>query len=173
MRFTVLASVLILGAAITRLLPHPPNVTPLAGMALVGAAYLDKRFAFAIPLVALLVSDIYIGFHSVMPFTYGSFLLIALIGLWLRRNKKPVYLAAASLASSIIFFIVTNFGVWVVQNSMYPKTIEGLAACYLAAVPFFRNTVIGDLLSTGILFGLFEIAESFCRKSESPSRAAS
>jgi hypothetical protein len=84
-----------------------------------------------------------------------------------------VYLAAASLASSIIFFIVTNFGVWVVQNSMYPKTIEGLAACYLAAVPFFRNTVIGDLLSTGILFGLFEIAESFCRKSESPSRAAS
>lgn len=156
MRFTILAFIMILAAAMSRLIPHPPNFTPVAAMALVGGAYLDKRFAFIVPVAAMALSDWFIGFHSLMPFVYVSFLITGLVGLWVARRQSAVTVVGASLVSSLLFFVVTNGGVWILSTSLYPKTLDGLVACYIAAIPFFRNALIGDLLYTVILFGLFE-----------------
>ncbi|HEY4613577.1 MAG TPA: DUF6580 family putative transport protein [Bacteroidota bacterium] len=147
---------LVLAAALSRLLPHPPNFTPIAAIALSSAVYLDRRYAFLLPLAAMLVSDYFIGFHSGVPWVYGSFALIALIGLWLRTHKRPLPIVGAALSGSVLFFIITNFGVWL-TGTMYPKTWAGLVECYTLAVPFFENTVMGDLAYTAALFSLFEL----------------
>jgi len=162
MRRLMIAVVLILVAAFSRLIPHPPNFTPLAAMALAGGVYLDRRFALLVPLMALFLTDAILGFHNLMAFVYGSFLAIGLLGFWLRSHKKPVIVFGSALASSVLFFIVTNFGVWAMDGAtLYPKTLAGLIECYTLAIPFFRNTVFGDLAYTAIMFGLFEFAQRF------------
>ncbi len=158
---------LVLAAALSRLLPHPPNFTPIAAIALSSAVYLDKRYAFLVPLAAMLISDYFIGFHSGMPWVYGSFLLIGLIGLWLRSNKRPLPIVGASLTSSLLFYIITNFGVWY-TGTMYPKTWAGLVECYVAAIPFFQNTLFGDLAYTAALVALFEIGAWLLKLAQTP-----
>ena len=154
------ASAMILAAALSRLIPHPPNFAPIAAMALAGGVYLDKRFAIVVPLAALLLSDAVLGFHSLMIFVYGSFVVISFIGLWLKSHKRPLPVFGAALASSVLFFIVSNFGVWVLADgSIYPRSIAGLIECYVAAIPFFQNTVLGDVVYTGVLFGTLELAD--------------
>jgi hypothetical protein len=157
MRYTVLAALMILAAAFSRLLPHPANVAPIAAMALAGGVYLDKRFALILPIAALLITDWFIGFYPILFFVYGSFIAIGLIGLWLKSHKRLLPVVGATLFSSVLFFVVTNFGVWVLGPESYPKTWAGLAECYVAAIPFFRNTLIGDMVYTGVLFGIFEL----------------
>ena len=150
---------MIVAAAASRLIPHPPNFSPITAMALLGGAcFVDKRWAFAVPLAALLVSDVLLGFHRLIPFVYGSFALIVCLGFWLRTRRTAVPIACVALAASLLFFTVTNFGVWAL-GTMYPKTIEGLLACYVAAVPFFQNTVLGDAAYTVVLFGGLALAE--------------
>jgi hypothetical protein len=150
----------ILVAAALRLLPHPPNFTPIGAMALFGGAYLGRRaLAFAAPLGALLLSDLILGFHSGMPYVYGSVALIVLIGWAVASRKTPLRIAAAALASSLLFFAVTNFGTWA-TGELYPPTLAGLAACYVAAIPFFQNTLAGDLFFSALLFGGFALAEA-------------
>ena len=162
MKRLMIVVVLILAAAFSRLIPHPPNFTPLAAMALAGGVYLDRRFALLVPLLALLLTDAILGFHNLMAFVYGSFLAIGFLGLWLRSHKKPVIIFGSALASSVLFFIVTNFGVWATGGAtLYPKTLDGLMECYTLAIPFFRNTLFGDLVYTGVLFGLFELVNRF------------
>ncbi len=148
--------VVIFFAVVLRLLPHPPNVAPIAAMALFGGAYLNKKYALIVPLLAMFASDIFLGFHSTMPFVYGSFLLTGLIGFWIRKHKNAHNIIFASIASSLLFFIITNFGVWF-MGSMYPKTILGLVDCYVAGIPFFRNTMVGDLLYVGVFFGSYRV----------------
>lgn len=150
-----IAFTLILGAALSRLLPHPPNFAPITAMALFGAVYLETKHAFLIPLAAMFISDYFLGFYRGMEWVYGSFVLIAMIGLWLRTHHGIGQTIGATLVGSILFFIVTNFGVWV-SSSMYPQSLAGLMQCYTAAIPFFRNTVLGDILYVGIMFGAFE-----------------
>jgi len=160
MRNILIGSALILAAALSRLLPHPANFTPIAAMALAGGVYFNKRIALVVPLAALVISDLFIGFHNTILFVYGSFILIGFIGLWLRSHKKPLPIFGAALLSSTLFFIVTNFGVWLTGGGwFYPKTWQGLIECYMLAIPFFRNTIAGDLVYTGVLFGLFELAQ--------------
>jgi len=167
MRNILIGSALILAAALSRLLPHPANFTPLAAMALAGGVYFNKRIALIVPLAALVISDLFIGFHNTILFVYGSFILIGLMGLWLKSHKKPLPIFGAALLSSILFFIVTNFGVWLTGGGwFYPKTWQGLIECYTLAIPFFRNTVAGDLVYTAVLFGLFEFAEYTLRSVE-------
>jgi hypothetical protein len=159
MRSMLIGSGLIFAAALSRLLPHPVNFAPIAAMALAGSVYMDKRFALIIPIAALIISDIFIGFHDTIPFVYGSIILIGLIGFWLKAHKRPLTVIATSLLSSILFFAITNFGVWLTGGGwFYPKTWQGLVECYTLAIPFFRNTLAGDLLYTGVLFGLFELS---------------
>ena len=125
----------IIAAVALRLLPHLPNFAPIAAMALFGGTYLpagrhglNKKYALIVPLIALLIGDIFIGFYSplIMGAVYGSFLVIGLIGLWLRKHKTLPYIIGASLLGSIIFFLVTNFAMWAIPHSFYPHNLGGI-----------------------------------------------
>lgn len=158
-RLTTLVTMIVAVAA-TRLIPHPPNMTSVTALALFGGAYFSNRsLAFVVPLTALLVSDFILGFYQHMEITYLSFVLIVCIGFQLQQRRTAPRIAGAALLSAVVFFVVTNFGVWAF-DSLYPKTLSGLVACYVAAIPFFRNTLLGDLLYTAILFGGFRLLES-------------
>lgn len=146
---------IIIFAVVMRLLPHPPNVAPIAAMALFGGVYVNKKYALVVPLIAMFISDIFLGFYPEIIFVYGSFLLIGLIGLWLRNHKTFRNVLFASIGSSILFFIITNFGVWL-MGSMYDKSFAGLLEAYTMGLPFFRNTLLGDLGFVGIFFGSYE-----------------
>ena len=150
----------ILGAAALRLVPHPPNFSPIDAMALFSGAYLGRRGAIALaaPLGALLLSDLVLGFYRGMPTVYFSVALIVLIGGLALKRVSPLRVGAAALASSILFFGLTNFSVWL-GSHVYPQTLAGLTACYVAAIPFFQNTVAGDLFFSGLLFGGFALVE--------------
>ncbi len=153
------AIIVIALGALARFLPHPPNFTPIAALALVGGSYLDRRYGFALPLVALFVSDLFLGFHDLMAYVYGSFLLVGLLGVWVGKTKSVQRMVSATLTGSIVFFVVTNFGVWIGGSGIiYPMTIDGLLECYTMAIPFFRNALLGDVFFAGVLFGIFEYA---------------
>ena len=146
---------IIVFAVILRLVPHPANVAPIAAIALFGGAYLDRRYALVVPLIAMFLSDLVIGFHGTMPFVYGSFVLVGLVGMWLSKHRTLSNTIGATLFSSLLFFLITNFGVWI-EGILYPRTFEGLVNAYFYAIPFFRNTIIGDLFFTGLFFGSYE-----------------
>ncbi|HEX9007248.1 MAG TPA: DUF6580 family putative transport protein [Bacteroidota bacterium] len=150
--------VLVFAAAFSRLLPHPANLTPVTAIALFGAMYLDRRSAFLVPIAAMLLSDAVLGFHSGMIWVYGSFVAITCIGFWLRDHRGLMQTIGATVAGSVLFFVVTNFGAWLGELALYPRTAAGLAECYVAAIPFFRNTLLGDLGYVALLFGAFELA---------------
>ncbi|MCX6956177.1 MAG: hypothetical protein NTV51_28920 [Verrucomicrobia bacterium] len=157
-RFIVLTG-MIFAAAATRLLPHLPNFTPLGALALfAGAQFADRRLAFGVPLAALLLSDAVLGFHAGMPAVYGCFALIVVLGLGLRTRRSVSTVAGAALTGSLLFFTVTNFAVWA-AGELYPRTAAGLVACYVAAVPFFQNTLAGDAVYTAALFGGLALAQ--------------
>lgn len=150
---------IIFATAAARLGPHLPNFSPLAALALFGGAQFDqKRLAFFVPLSTLALSDLVRGSFSGMFAVYGSFTLIVCIGLWLRSRRRLVPITVAALASSVLFFTITNFAVWA-QGGLYPLTAAGLADCYVAAIPFFQNTVAGDLFYTAVLFGGLALGE--------------
>ncbi|ULC58858.1 hypothetical protein MBM09_13175 [Flaviramulus sp. BrNp1-15] len=135
-------------AAIFRLLPHLPNVTPVTAMALFSGVYFtDKKFAFIIPIFAMLISDIFLGFSTISIFVYLAFILVGFIGI---KSKKMSITTV--LISSISFFIITNFGVWLLA---YPKTVNGLLECYTLAIPFFRNSLIGDFFFAAVMYFSF------------------
>jgi hypothetical protein len=115
-------------------------------------------YAFAVPLGALLASDLSLGFHDQMPAVYLAFGLTVGLGRMLRPRRRVAPVALATLAASLLFFVLTNFGVWA-TGSLYPTTFEGLLACYVAAVPFFRNTLLGDVLYSAALFGGLALLE--------------
>ncbi|MBW8048943.1 MAG: hypothetical protein FVQ77_01105 [Cytophagales bacterium] len=164
-RFGVLAGI-VLFAAFSRLIPHPPNFTPLIAIALFGGAYFtNKKWAFTVPLLAMILSDIgltfmmgYEFFTSMRVVVYSCFVVITLIGFLLHSKVKVLNVVLASLSGSVLFFIVANFAVWIGgTHNLYPKNIAGLIECYVAAIPFFKNTVISALVYSGVLFGSFEL----------------
>lgn len=152
----------ILAAAVLRLVPHPPNFSPIGAIALFSGAYLGRRGAMALvaPLGALLLSDLVLGFYRGMPTVYFSVALIVLMGTFALRRVTPLRLGIAALTSSLLFFLITNFGMWM-SSGLYPRTLAGLEACYVAAIPFFQNTVAGDLFYSAVLFGGFAVLERF------------
>jgi len=161
---------LIFAAAMSRLIPHPPNFAPIGGMALFGAAYFTQRYwAFIVPIVSMWISDLilnnvvygeyfdgFVWFHTGSLFTYSAFALIVLLGLFTLKKVHIPNLIGSALAASVIFFVVSNFGVWFL-GTMYPKDFGGLLTCYIAGIPFFQNTLGSDLFYTTILFGAFEL----------------
>lgn len=157
-RFLTLVAI-VAAAAAMRLLPHWPNFTPIAAIALFGGAHFARpRTAFAVPLAAMLLSDAVLGLHATLPFVYVSFVGIVALGLLLRRRRTVLNVGAAALASSVGFFAVTNFGAWAV-GGLYPHTAAGLAAAFVAALPFYAPTLAGDLVYTAVLFGGFALAQ--------------
>lgn len=147
----IITSIIIFIAAMMRLLPHPPNFAPIGALALFSGAHLDKKSRFIIPLFAMALSDIFLGFHNDILFVYASFVIIIMIGSRLKNQISPQHVFAASLGSSILFFVITNYGVWAASD-MYVKNVSGLIQSYAMGVPFFRNTVLSDMLYS---FGLF------------------
>jgi hypothetical protein len=158
-RFLVL-SLMVFGAAFVRLIPHPPNFAPIAAMALFGGAYFNKKlFAFIIPLAAMFLTDAIIGFYSYAWIVYLSFALIVVLGIVMLKKVSIKNLILTSLTASISFFAITNFGVWAL-GTLYPKTPAGLLESYIAAIPFFQNSLIGDLFFVGVMFGVYELVKS-------------
>jgi hypothetical protein len=162
-------TVIIVAAAVSRILPHAPNFTPIGAMALFAGAYISNRYlALLIPALAMLLSDALMGFKGWMYTeqiiaVYSTFALITFIGMFLNKNKGAVRVGGASLASSVIFFLITNFAVWLGGFSHTPALYElngaGLAQCYVSAIPFFSNTLFGDLFFSAVLFGGFYLLQ--------------
>lgn len=157
---------LVLVAAATRLLPHPDNFVPVGAMALFGAAALPKRWlAILLPLAAYYLSDLFLnnivyaeyfeGFYwGINLWVYGGVVLMVLIGMGILRNSDLSWsrIGGAAVGASLVFFLVSNFGVWI-GGMMYPKTMAGLIACYVAALPFFGMSLAANLIFSGVLFG--------------------
>tara|TARA_B100000900_G_scaffold23721_1_gene18482 strand:+ start:2284 stop:2775 length:492 start_codon:yes stop_codon:yes gene_type:complete len=143
----------VLFAVVIRLIPHPPNFTPITALALFGSTtFRNKWFGLLLPIIAMGISDLYLGFYSISIWVYSSFFLISLLGLyWKKIQVKNVFI------SSLIFFIITNFGVWL---GGYPKTIEGFLLCYTMAIPFFLNSILGDFFFSYLLKFSFGYSEN-------------
>jgi hypothetical protein len=163
--------VIILAAGVLRLIPQPQNFAPIGAMALFGGAYFGKRWqSFLIPLAALFVSDIVVNFafyqhfvlfHELAIWVYGSFALMVIIGSMVIKKVKLSTVVTSNILAAVLFFVVTNFGVWATPNIMnvYPHNAAGLTACYIAAIPYFWGTLFGNLFYSAILFGIFEFAQ--------------
>jgi hypothetical protein len=134
--------------ALSRIIPHPPNFTPILASAIMAPLLIkDRWFGIAIPILAMFISDVIIGFYSYQFVIYFSILAIALVS---PMHKNYTKLGIMAVGASVWFFITTNFAEWIIWD-YYPKTIEGLLACYTLALPFFKNTLISTILFTGIL----------------------
>ncbi len=152
-----------------RLLPHPANFTPIAALALFSGVYAPKRWNWTFPICAMLVSDLIIGFYDmrIMAAVYGSLLLPILISHYIRKNPKFISITAGSMCGSLLFFLITNFAVWA-YSPLYPRTADGLAEAYIAGVPFFRNTVFGDLFWVSVFFGGYAFVLKLSRHAKTP-----
>jgi hypothetical protein len=157
---TLVITGIVLAAALLRLAPHPMNFAPIGALALFGGAYFSsKREALAIPLLSLIVGDVFTGFHQLIPFIYASFLVSVAIGFWVRRKRSAPRIAAATFAGAVQFFLVTNFALWASSIGSYPKTAGGLVSCYIAGFPLFWNTLAGDAFYAVLVFGGMGLAE--------------
>lgn len=150
--------ILILVGVAYRFFPHPPNFAPVAAISLF-SGFFFRRYFILIPVAIMLLSDIFIGFYDwkLMAVVYSSFVLVSLIGIYLRKNKSVISLLGCAISGSVVFFLLTNFAVWAL-GSWYPHNLEGLLECYTLAIPFFKNTFMGDLFYSSVIFGLYEIA---------------
>jgi len=158
---TILIFAMMVLAAALRLAPHPWNFAPVGAIALFsGAMVRDRRLAFFFPLVVMFATDAIIGFNKLSPLVYTSFLFSVLIGRFLKEKRTLLRISGGTFLGALQFFLITNFGVWAFLDS-YPRTSAGLAACYLAGVPLFWNTLAGDAVYTTLLFGAFFLAERF------------
>ena len=158
----LISIILIATIFILRLLPHPANLAPVAAVALVSGLYLSRgNYRILIPLLGLFLSDIILGFYylPVMIAVYSCFGISYLIGEKIKRHKNIQNVLTGTLLSALIFFLITNFAVWA-SGSWYPKTSEGLSLAYWLAIPFFKNTLIGDLFYVAVLSGVFELVTS-------------
>jgi hypothetical protein len=148
-----------------RLLPHPPNFTPIIVLALFGSVCFSKKIAFILPMAIMMISDIFIGYYefSLMISIYGSILLCVSLGFWLKKHKKWQTILGSSLLAGLIFFLITNFAVWVF-TPWYTKTLSGLVQCYLMAIPFFKMTLLGNLFYASTFFGIYSITKTLIKK---------
>jgi len=171
-RFLFIFSMLLV-VSIVRFFPHLANLTPLAAIALfAGVQIRNGKMAFLTPMVIWLLSDVgleimyhlglraYPGFYPYMISVYISFALIVLIGRLIRNKINPLTVISGALGGSLVFFIVSNFGVWLLEaEMMYTNDWNGLVNCFVAAIPFYKNAVLGDLLYSTVLFGGFYFLE--------------
>ena len=148
----LIITAIIIFTAFTRLVPHPPNFTPIIAMGLFGGAYLkDRRIALIIPLLAMIAADMFLGFHGTMLWVYGSLIFITMMGMLLKNRTTLINCTAATIGGSLLFFLLTNLGVWI-SSGFYPKSATGLLTCYSMALPFFGNTLAGAVFYCAVMF---------------------
>lgn len=159
--FWIVGIIFVVGIA-GRFLPHAPNTTPITALALFVSAYVGFRYSALAVLLVMFVSDSLIGFYHwpIMISVYGSFILAGLLGTYLQKNKTIGSVFGVALCSSFLFFLITNWAVWQF-STMYPHNFGGLMQSYIMAIPFFKNSLIGDIFYTGSFFGLFEGVKYF------------
>jgi len=155
-----LALILTILSGLTRLLPHPPNFTPIGSMSLFAGARLRGWWAYLVPLCMMAITDPLLhviygipGYTKASPFIYASFLVNVWIGRRLAVSENPIRIGAAAFLCSLQFFLVTNLAVWF-GSGFYAHTLAGLATCYSEGIPFWGRTLAGDLIFTAVLFGL-------------------
>ncbi len=164
--FLAIAFVVI--GAVLRFAPHFPNFAPIAAIALFGGVYLNKKYALIIPIIAMFASDLFIGLYDIklMAGVYLSFVLVGLIGLFVKKHKNLGTIIGGTILGSVLFFLITNFAVWVFYN-WYPHTLNGLSQCFTMALPFFlKGTLLGDLFYVAVLFGVYELFMAVVRKKQ-------
>jgi hypothetical protein len=171
LRFSLLTALILL-CAFSRIIPHIPNFSPLGAIGLFGAAHFSKKWqAFLIPIAATWLSDLFINnviyaqyypkftwFYEGFYWQYGSYLIITLTGLGILNKINIPKVLTGTLASTAIFFLVSNFGCWI-GSTAYPQNFGGLITCYAAGIPFLKGTLLGDLFYSGVLFGTFALAQ--------------
>ena len=154
----ILLCIIIFLVSLTRIFPHPPNFTPILALAIFGGAYFPNKIAaLTLPVIAMFLSDLILGFHSQMYVVYGTIVILSFLGNII-KTKNIKNLVISGLAGSLFFFIITNFSVWI-SGSLYPLTFDGLIQCYIMAIPFFHNTLISTLLFLSVLFFGYNFAE--------------
>jgi hypothetical protein len=144
---------IILGIA-TRLLPHTSQFTAILAVSMFAGLYLKPRQALVLPLVLMVVTDIILGFHDTMVYTWGSMLIISVLGIWLKSRKSFATVLGGSILSAVIFFIITNIGAWI--SPLYPDTLAGLKECFIMAIPFFRSTLASTVAYSLVLYAGYE-----------------
>jgi len=155
---TIIAVLLIVLGIAARFFPHPANFAPIGAIALFGGLYINNRkLAFVLPIGAMLASDLFIGFYSwkMMAAVYASFILMVGIGMFVKKHKRFSTILSGTLLGSLLFFLITNAAVWAF-GTIYPNTIDGLIASYAMGIPFFKNTLLGDVFFVSILVGSME-----------------
>ena len=167
------AFVLIALGVAARFLPHPANFAPIGAIAIFSGIYLPKKWAIVLPLAAVFFSDIFIGFYSwpILLSVYVGFVIMGLIGLLVRKNKKLSTVLGGTILGSVIFYLVTNFSVWAF-GSWYEHSLSGLINCYVMGIPFFRNSLLGDLFYTGVLSGAYEASLALLYKEKKAVKTA-
>ena len=149
--------------SIFRLIPHPPNFTPILACAIMSPLLIkDRIIGISIPVIAMFIGDVIIGFH---PFQFVTYLTILTIALVAPMRKNYAMLGVMAVGASVWFFITTNFAVWFILD-YYPKTFEGLITSYTLALPFFKNTLISTCLFTGLLTISFKYLEVLNEKTD-------
>lgn len=163
-----IASAIIAIGAISRLFPHPANFVPVGALAIFSGLYLSKKYAYILPLVIMFLSDLIIGFYDwkIMASVYASFLLMVGIGQLVKRNKKISTVIGGVLSGSLLFFFITNAAVWAF-GSMYSHNLNGLAQSYIMAIPFFKNSLMGDVFYSAVFIGIMEAVVYYKRLVES------
>lgn len=156
----IIAALLVIVGVVARLIPHAWNFAPIAAIAIFSGAYLGKKYALLLPVMAMLIGDFFIGFYEwhLAIAVYGSFMLIGLLSISLKKYKNVYSVVSLSLAASIIFFVATNYVVWQF-SPWYEKSFYGLVECYTLALPFFRNTMLGDMFFVGAFFSAYELVK--------------
>lgn len=161
----LLILIISLVALAARFIPHVPNFSPLASVLLFTGVYGKSKKYIILPLIALFISDLFLGFYKleIMLAVYLSLTLAAIIGMWLKKNKNILNTASAILASALLFFLVTNFAVWYF-GTWYSHDLSGLMLCYSLAVPFFKSTLTANIVYSSILFGVYEFVAYFIKE---------
>ena len=155
------ALIIIFILAFSRIIPHPPNFTPMLGMAVFAGTVFDKKvFSFLIPLLAMILSDLFLGLHSGIFIVYLAICLNVVIGIYLINKIRYSKILGSLIAGSLVFFIVTNFAVWL-YSGMYPYNFDGLLSCYIMALPFFQNTIISSILYGSGAFFFFQLSNKY------------
>ena len=169
-RYLLLAAV-IFAAFLIRMIDHPWNFAPVGALALFsGACFSQKRWAFVVPLTAMFAGDLILysdryaawrgNFLTTSGLVYLTLAIVVCMGFWLRKRRRLFPIAMMTLTGSIVFYLVTNFGSWAFFD-MYPKNMSGLIQCYVAGIPFFRNTLLSDAIYATALFGGFALIENY------------
>ena len=153
---TLIILLIILIGAFSRIIPHPPNFTAIGAISILGGLYFNKKYlAFLTPIMAMFLSDIILGYTPIIS-VYIAFLTIIPLGIKIRENLTYSSIFKMSIYASILFFLITNFTSWL-YNPIYPQNLSGLIMSYTAGIPFFANTLLGNLFFCFSLFGLYEI----------------